>query len=44
MQKKLGKAQGVSKLMQLEEKLKDAQHEKTDLEKKIKEMEIKHKE
>ena len=44
MSKKLGQAQGVNQLLALEEKLRNAQNEKADLEKKIKEMEIKQKE
>ena len=44
MQKKLGQAQGVNQLLNLEEKLRSSKNEKVELEKKIKEMEIRHKE
>jgi len=44
MQKKLGQAQGVNQLLNLEEKLRNSKNEKVELEKKIKEMEIRHKE
>lgn len=44
MKRKLGNAQGVNKLMALEEKLRTSKQEKADLEKKIKDLQIKHKE
>lgn len=44
MKKKIEQAQGVNKLLELEERLRDSKLEKSELEKKIKELEIKHKE
>ena len=43
MKKKIEQAQGVNKLLELEERLRDSKNEKLELEKKIKELEIKHK-
>lgn len=38
MKRKLGNAQGVNKLMALEEKLRNSKQDKLDLEKKIKDL------
>ena len=44
MNKKLGQAQGLNQLMTLEDRLRESKQEKSDLEKKIKDLEIRAKE
>lgn len=44
MNKKLGQAQGLNQLMTLEDRLRESKQEKADLEKKIKDLEIRAKE